>query len=149
MYKKHNKGFTLIELLVVIAVIAILAVLIIIRIGSSAADARDARRKSDLAQVRTAIESYLAKAGDVDNTVTAEDLTKANIEETALDCFIDTDDSDGHKPSYYLAGGDYPEDPSSTTATRVYYEYTCNTTDDMWTVTATLDDGSTTFSVSH
>ncbi len=53
---KTNKGFTLIELLVVIAIIAILAGLVLVRVGSASADARNAKRRSDLNQIRTAIE---------------------------------------------------------------------------------------------
>lgn len=52
-------GFTLIELLVVIAVIGILASVVLASLNSARGKARDSRRKSDLAQIRTAMEFYL------------------------------------------------------------------------------------------
>jgi len=55
-----KKGFTLIELLIVISIIGILASLTLASFGSAQAKARDGVRKSDLAQVKRALE--LAKA---------------------------------------------------------------------------------------
>ena len=55
MIKESSKGFTLIELLVVIAIIAILAILIIIRIGGTQRDAKNAKAKSDLEEMKKAV----------------------------------------------------------------------------------------------
>ena len=57
---RKSKGFTLIELLIVITIIGILASLTLASYGSAQAKARDGVRKSDLAQVKRALE--LAKA---------------------------------------------------------------------------------------
>lgn len=55
----RTKGFTLIELLVTIGVLAALSAIISSMIGqSSRRYARDARRKSDLEQIRSALELY-------------------------------------------------------------------------------------------
>lgn len=53
-----KKSFTLIELLVVLAIIGILAAMIIASLSGARARARDATRKSDLRQVKTALEMY-------------------------------------------------------------------------------------------
>lgn len=55
-----SRGFTLIELLIVITIIGILASLTLASYGNTQAKARDGVRKSDLAQIRRALE--LAKA---------------------------------------------------------------------------------------
>ncbi len=55
---KKQDGFTLLELLIVIVIIGILAVLIIPNLASGPARARDAQRKSDLRNVKTALETY-------------------------------------------------------------------------------------------
>jgi prepilin-type N-terminal cleavage/methylation domain-containing protein len=58
-----NRGFTLIELLVVIAIIGILASVVLASLNGARIRARDAARKSDLAQVSTALELYFQDHG--------------------------------------------------------------------------------------
>ena len=58
-----QKGFTLIELLVTIAIIAILSGIAIVSFSGQTAKARDARRKSDLENLRQAIEMYYEDNG--------------------------------------------------------------------------------------
>ena len=54
--KINQKGFTLIELLIVITIIGILASLTLASYGNAQAKARDGVRKSDLAQMKRALE---------------------------------------------------------------------------------------------
>lgn len=58
--QKQNYGFTLIEILVVLSIIGILAGLIMTGFGAARKAARDTQRKSNLAQYKSALESYSA-----------------------------------------------------------------------------------------
>jgi general secretion pathway protein G len=62
MNKKRN-GYTLIELLVVITIIVILGALSFVSYGYISGNSRNAKRKSDLEQVRSALEMYRADKG--------------------------------------------------------------------------------------
>lgn len=55
-----RKSFTLIELLIVIAILGVLAAAVLVAINPAkrTSQARDAKRKSDIAQVATALETY-------------------------------------------------------------------------------------------
>jgi general secretion pathway protein G len=61
---KHNKGtrfkrgFSLMELMIVIAIIALLAIVVMGNYFNQIKKGRDARRKTDLDQLRTALEDY-------------------------------------------------------------------------------------------
>jgi type II secretion system protein G len=72
MCKKKNsqKGFTLIELLVVISVIGVLTSIVTANIVGVRERARDAERKSEMAQVQTALEFYRADVGSYPATAT-------------------------------------------------------------------------------
>ncbi|HSW89956.1 MAG TPA: type II secretion system protein [Patescibacteria group bacterium] len=59
MFGKLHRGFTLIELIIVMAIMAILTAMIAGNFQTSRIKALDARRKSDLKQIQTALETYL------------------------------------------------------------------------------------------
>ena len=58
MNLKHKKGFTLIELLVVISIISLLSSIVMTTLNGAKSKALDARRKSDLNEIRMALELY-------------------------------------------------------------------------------------------
>ena len=58
-----KKGFTLIELLVVITIIATLIGVASVSYSRATKSARDARRKTDLEQIRQALETYRSENG--------------------------------------------------------------------------------------
>lgn len=59
----RGKGFTLIELLVTISILSILMTIALISYGNIQRGARDARRKSDISNIRSALEQYHADQG--------------------------------------------------------------------------------------
>lgn len=65
---KILKGFTLIELLVVISIIAILVAVGATNYQRATKLSRDARRKTDLEQIRQALETYRSENGSYPTT---------------------------------------------------------------------------------
>ena len=61
--QKATKGFTLIELLVVIAIIGLLSAVVLSSLNTARMRARDAQRKSDIVQIRNAMELYFLANG--------------------------------------------------------------------------------------
>lgn len=59
----RKNGFTLIELLVVISIIGILIALSVFGLQGARKAARDARRKADLEEIRSGVETYKADCG--------------------------------------------------------------------------------------
>ncbi|MEI8270066.1 MAG: type II secretion system protein [bacterium] len=63
MYLKYKKGFTLIELLVVVSIISLLSSIVLTTLSGTRAKARDAVRKSDMLQIKTALDLYYSDHG--------------------------------------------------------------------------------------
>lgn len=68
--QKYNarRGFTLVELVVVMAIIGVLATLLMVNFVNVSARGRDGTRKSDLQQMRTALELYRSDVGSYPET---------------------------------------------------------------------------------
>jgi general secretion pathway protein G len=65
--KRNKRGFTLLELLVSMTIIAVLTAIGIVSYSSVNKRSRDVKRKSDLEQVRSALEMYRADNGAYPN----------------------------------------------------------------------------------
>lgn len=63
-----KKGFTLIELIIVISIIALLSVIGISTYSSVQVDARNSKRKSDLKEIKSALELYRSEIGTYPST---------------------------------------------------------------------------------
>ena len=125
--KKANKGFTLIELLLVVAILGILSVISFSSFNASIMKGRDTQRKSDLAQLRKALEAFKEDWGeyplsDAVNHSLIKGCNNSALDSTVSDCPADTL---GFR--YYKNGGEvvllqkFPTDPVPTKF--YYYEY--------------------------
>lgn len=105
-------GFTLMEVLIAVTIIAILSVIGIVSYSSINKRSRDAKRKSDLEQVRSALEMYRSDHGVYPGTA------EGFIPLTSLD----PGDNTGPLIPLYLPA--IPMDPKSTISVPIPYYYT-------------------------
>jgi len=115
-----KNGFTLIELIVVATIAAILMTIGVVSYTSANIRSRDTKRKSDLEQIRTALEMYRADVGSYPLTGNLNILkTKSYMQNIPVD----------------------PKDPTYT------YNYTCAASADgncySYTLSAHLEGGGT------
>jgi type II secretion system protein G len=107
-----RQGFTLIEILVVATIIGVLSVAGVTSYTSINKRARDVKRKSDLEQVRSALEMYRTEMGYYPNPGSSSFVTLASL---------DPGDGSGPLIPKYLPA--VPTDPKSTTGTTIPYYY--------------------------
>lgn len=168
-FKRFHKGFTLIELLIVIGILAVLATVTVLVLNPAQLfmQARDSQRVSDLNTIRDAISLYVAVVASPDmdgNSVTftcgtnfgaslaaASSSMAAVTLPAASHTGILTVDGTGWVPVQFtsiqsVVGATpisaLPRDPtnSGTTApTGLYYEYSCDNTNDTFELNANLE----------
>ncbi len=106
-----KSGFTLIEILVAVTIVAVLSVIGTVSYNSINKRSRDAKRRSDLEQVRSALELYRSdKASYPGSSASFVALTG-----------LDTGDGNGPLVPTYLPS--IPADPKNTAAIPVSYYY--------------------------
>lgn len=101
---RKTHGFTLMELLISVSIIAILIAISIASYTTINKQSRDTKRKSDIEQLRSALEMYRANNGYYPNTGTG-----SWVDASTLSTVLDT--------SYILA---IPVDPKSSTTPYMY-----------------------------
>lgn len=117
--KRTERGFTLIELMIVMVLMAILASIVIGNFATSSKRGRDSRRKSDLQNVQTALESYFNDKGVYPSAVSGV-MTGCGTAD-AQPCSWGGQFADQHGTIYMAV---IPEDPIES---QQYY-YASNTT---------------------
>ena len=90
---KKQKGFTLVELLVVVAILGILAAIVIPNVASFIGTGKSEAKKTELADMQTAVTAYMAaaqtstmtaiaKTNDFSSTVLASPLSGRRLPQT-------------------------------------------------------------------
>ena len=121
-----KKGFTLIEILVVITIAATLLVAGIVSYQSIQKRARDAKRKSDIEQVRSALEMYKADNGYYPEIYGGGVSTFTNIAALST-TLVDTGylSSIPQDPKYNAVSYDYPYQVQMQNAINGLYHAYC------------------------
>lgn len=114
-----KKGFTLIELLVAMTIIAVLSGLALVSFQGARKTARDGKRKTDLEQIRSALEMCYADTNNYPGTIYND-----------VSCTVDS------TTRTYLSGT--PKDPA--TNGNYYYDGSAGTS---YRLCATLETGGT------
>ena len=100
---KGKKGFTLIELLIVIVIIGILATVVIGIVGvSGQKKARDTKKKADLHEIQTALETYFTDKSEYPSTATISTDLVPNYLKSSL---TDMQSKSGNKTYTYTTTG--------------------------------------------
>jgi prepilin-type N-terminal cleavage/methylation domain-containing protein len=141
-----NKGFSFIEILVVMSVIGILTAVTLTGINASRKSARDGQRKSDLEQIRSALEMYRAdNAGEYPGEASCDSSRGSGGGNCRCvdPCPRNGSDWGGNisaalEPNYLQS---LPIDPINSSRYYYYYEPICSGTQNICGVSKTCSGG--------
>ncbi len=88
--KENNRGFTLIELLIVVVILGILAAVVIPQLSGATDDAKAESLKTNLTNLRTAIEMYEYEHGSYPGVATSGAAASCNTTGTTGNGSLDT-----------------------------------------------------------
>ncbi len=105
MIQKKSGGFTLLEVLVTATIIAILTAIGIVSYASVNKRSRDVKRKSDLEQVRSALEMYRSDNNGEYPYIQSSYSNPSNLSSSLVSTYLPAvpDDPDSNKNYYYRA----------------------------------------------
>lgn len=101
----YKKGFTLIELLLVITIIGILSSFVVSNFSDVRVRARDGQRKSDFAQIQSALEFYRSDQGSYPASITFGSALTGGSPATTYMQKIPLDPRNGAPYTYSYTGG--------------------------------------------
>lgn len=139
--RHSRRGFTLIELLVVVMIISLLVAVVAISGGLARAKARDTRRKEDLRQLQTAVETHFQIKGKYPFMASTW-RTDSDLKNQLLGQFLSTMPTDPRSdsgtaswPPYYVYqatdGTENQSDPINANVTRYRLISALEITDDI------------------
>lgn len=133
MYRRGQQGFTIIEIIITIIVIGILTAISVVAYGNIQRQSRDSERRSDVVQLKIAMDKYYAANSQFPAACTADgSACPVNNLATALKPYLSEipQDPSGSSNQYsYVRGGtngsayairvNYEAQPACKTGTRV------------------------------
>lgn len=103
--KRGKPGFTLLEVLVTTTIIAVLTAIGIVSYSSVNKRSRDVKRKSDLEQIRSALEMYRSDNNEYPNTGAGSMVNVSNLATPLVSTYIPAIPEDPNPANYYQYQG--------------------------------------------
>ena len=128
----RRQGFTLVELLVSVTIITVIAGIALVSFRGAKAVARDSERKTELEEIRSALEVYRVDNGDYPDTTTGETLASELESDYMAEIPLDPLDStysyryESDGMTYNLCAYLEAEDPASAGCTGDCGSGACN-----------------------
>lgn len=95
----QRRGFTLIEVLVAATIIAVLTAIAMVSYANINKRGRDTKRKSDMEQIRSALEMYRSDTGSYPNTGNGSWTDASNLSTTLVSSYMPAIPSDPKSPT--------------------------------------------------